>query len=155
MTHPLSPYRWKFLIVDKSISFSQSSCKMPRKFLSIQHVAYEISPTSEQLRCTEISPPYYLKRNFAISLPKCSPLFLAQYLELSVRLESHLPLILFSCSSHFKTGWYIAPSQCSKEYFRLLFCCSENVLSKACFHGYCSSHCRAFQEIWWGCPWPN
>lgn len=23
--------------------------------------------------------------------------------------------------SHFKTGWYIAPSQCSKEYFPLLF----------------------------------
>lgn len=92
VTHPLSPYRWKFLIVDKSVSFSQSSCKMPRKFLSIQHVAYEISPTLlEQLRCTEISPPYHLKGNFAISLPKCSPLFLAQYSVLKIKCETWKP----------------------------------------------------------------
>lgn len=132
VTQPLSPYRWKFLIVDKSISFSQSSCKMPRKFLSIQHVAYEISPTLEQLRCTEISPPYHLKRNFAISLPKWSPPFLAQYSVLKVKFETwklfatNTLLLLFT----FKTGWYIAPSQCSKEYFPILFLSLRKLLEQ-------------------------
>lgn len=81
--------------------------------------------------------PYRLKRNFAISWPKFTLIFFGTvlYLQLSGILESHLPLILFSCPSHFQSGWYIARSQCSKEYFPI-FCCCENHLTKACVHGF-------------------
>ena len=157
MTHPLSPYRWKFLIVNKSISINQSTCKIPRKFFSIHHVAYEISPTLDRLSFTEISLPYRLKRNFAISWPKFALVFFGTvlYLDLSVRRETYLPLILFSCSSHFQRGWYIAQSQCSKEYFRILFRCSKHHLPNACVHGfirYCPSYCRAYTTKLMGLP---
>lgn len=157
MTHPLSLYRWKFLIVNKSISINQSTCKMPRKFFSIHHVAYEISPTLDRLSFTEISLPYRLKRNFAISWPKFALVFFGTvlYLDLSVRRETYLPLILFSCSSHFQRGWYIAQSQSSKEYFRILFRCSKNHLPNECVHGfirYCPSYCRAFTTKLMGLP---
>ena len=65
---------------------------MPRKFFSIHHVAYEISPTLDRLSFTEISLPHRLKRNFAISWPKFDLIFFGTvlYLELSVRRESYL-----------------------------------------------------------------
>lgn len=98
---------------------------MPQKFFLIPHVAYEISPTLEQLRWTKISPSYHLKRN-SLALFWHS----TRYLELRVRLESHSPLILFSCSSHFKTDRYIAPSQCSKEYFPILLLLLRKLLEQ-------------------------
>ena len=132
---------------------------MPRKFFSIHHVTYEISPTLDRLSFTEISLPHRLKRNFAISWPKFDLIFFGTvlYLELSVRRESYLLatntlLLLFT----FPT-WliYRTESVLKRVFSNPFFVALKNHLPKACVHGfigYCPSYCRAFTTKLMGLP---